>query len=204
MGGAVWRLPPRPPHRVEAACGYCAAGPAGVPAAAPHAALADGRRYSRLLCAAHCLPALHQPPCGRRLASTTPGSPSPAPAPPAHPRRYRKRHKHIDEEVVKRWAYQILCGLVYLHGHSPPIIHRDLKCDNIFINGSGAERRPLVPGWLRVLLLQGCSAAAVAMCAQQPSARSGAVVCVVPSFCRAAAALWRALSCPPSPRLLCP
>jgi serine/threonine protein kinase len=54
--------------------------------------------------------------------------------------RYRKRHKHIDEEVLKRWAWQILCGLVYLHGHSPPIIHRDLKCDNIFINGSGKGR----------------------------------------------------------------
>lgn len=37
---------------------------------------------------------------------------------------------------MKRWAWQILCGLVYLHGHTPPIIHRDLKCDNIFINGS--------------------------------------------------------------------
>ena len=61
------------------------------------------------------------------------------PAPAMH--RYRKRHKHIDEEVLKRWAWQILCGLVYLHGHNPPIIHRDLKCDNIFINGSG--------GWVR-------------------------------------------------------
>ena len=50
--------------------------------------------------------------------------------------RYRKRHRHIDEEVLKRWALQILCGLVYLHGHNPPIIHRDLKCDNLFINGS--------------------------------------------------------------------
>ena len=50
--------------------------------------------------------------------------------------RYRKRHKHIDPEVLKRWAWQILCGLVYLHGHTPPIIHRDLKSDNIFINGS--------------------------------------------------------------------
>ena len=42
----------------------------------------------------------------------------------------------IDDEVLKRWAWQILCGLVYLHGHNPPIIHRDLKCDNIFINGA--------------------------------------------------------------------
>eukprot|EP00884_Botryococcus_braunii_P009087 jgi/Botrbrau1/1817/Bobra.146_1s0015.1 len=51
-------------------------------------------------------------------------------------RQYRKKHKHVDSEVLKRWAWQILCGLVYLHGHTPPIIHRDLKCDNIFINGS--------------------------------------------------------------------
>ena len=41
--------------------------------------------------------------------------------------------------VLKRWAWQILQGLVYLHGHSPPIIHRDLKCDNIFIHGVTGE-----------------------------------------------------------------
>jgi serine/threonine protein kinase len=41
--------------------------------------------------------------------------------------RYRKKHKHIDEQVLKRWAWQILQGLVYLHAHDPPIIHRDLK-----------------------------------------------------------------------------
>ncbi|GIL91129.1 hypothetical protein Vretimale_9576 [Volvox reticuliferus] len=51
-------------------------------------------------------------------------------------RQYRKKHKHIDEQVLKRWAWQILQGLVYLHGHNPPIIHRDLKCDNIFVNGT--------------------------------------------------------------------
>jgi serine/threonine protein kinase len=50
--------------------------------------------------------------------------------------RYRKRHRNIDEQVLKRWAWQILQGLVYLHGHNPPIIHRDLKCDNIFVNGN--------------------------------------------------------------------
>ncbi|CAG9463388.1 unnamed protein product [Pedinophyceae sp. YPF-701] len=54
-------------------------------------------------------------------------------------RQYRKEHRHLDPKVLKRWGYQILMGLAYLHGHEPPIIHRDLKCDNIFINGSSGE-----------------------------------------------------------------
>jgi len=49
--------------------------------------------------------------------------PAPTP-PPAARRRYRKKHKTIDESVLKRWAWQILQGLVYLHAHDPPIIHR--------------------------------------------------------------------------------
>ncbi|KAF9922566.1 hypothetical protein FBU30_007317 [Linnemannia zychae] len=45
----------------------------------------------------------------------------------------------LKPKVVKSWCRQILLGLAYLHTHNPPIIHRDLKCDNIFINGNNGQ-----------------------------------------------------------------
>ena len=48
---------------------------------------------------------------------------------------YLKRFKTIKTQVLKSWCRQILKGLMFLHTRSPPVIHRDLKCDNIFITG---------------------------------------------------------------------
>nr|XP_043630219.1 probable serine/threonine-protein kinase WNK4 [Erigeron canadensis] len=54
-------------------------------------------------------------------------------------REFRMKHKLIDLKAVKNWARQILGGLVYLHSQEPPIIHGDLSCDNIFVNGCRGE-----------------------------------------------------------------
>jgi len=50
----------------------------------------------------------------------------------------RKFKVHKEEKrinVMKKWCRQILKGLAYLHSRNPPVIHRDLKCDNVFISG---------------------------------------------------------------------
>lgn len=55
--------------------------------------------------------------------------------------RYLKRFKgtKINLKILRGWSRQILKGLQFLHTRTPPIIHRDLKCDNIFVNGTNGN-----------------------------------------------------------------
>lgn len=48
---------------------------------------------------------------------------------------YLRRFREMKLKLLQRWSFQILKGLQFLHSRSPPILHRDLKCDNIFITG---------------------------------------------------------------------
>lgn len=68
------------------------------------------------------------------------------------------KHRKVDPKAIKNWARQILKGLNYLHSQNPPVIHRDLKCDNIFVNGNTGEVKIGDLGLATVL--------------QQPTARS--------------------------------
>jgi WNK lysine deficient protein kinase len=55
---------------------------------------------------------------------------------------YLKKFKHPHLRVIKQWCKEILEGLKYLHSQKPyPIIHRDLKSDNIFVSSSTGEVR---------------------------------------------------------------
>ncbi|KAF3453351.1 hypothetical protein FNV43_RR03791 [Rhamnella rubrinervis] len=51
-------------------------------------------------------------------------------------REYRKKHRHVSMKALKKWSKQILEGLDYLHTHEPCVIHRDLNCSNVFVNGN--------------------------------------------------------------------
>ena len=51
------------------------------------------------------------------------------------------KNKDISIEAIKKWSAQILRGLAYLHSRSPPIIHKDLKCSNLYIDGATSAVR---------------------------------------------------------------
>lgn len=46
------------------------------------------------------------------------------------------KHKHLGLKAIKKWARQLLDGLRYLHNQADgPLVHGDLRCDKIYING---------------------------------------------------------------------
>ncbi|XP_074358095.1 putative serine/threonine-protein kinase WNK11 [Apium graveolens] len=54
-------------------------------------------------------------------------------------RKFRMKHKGVELKAIRKWAKQILEGLCYLHSSNPPVVHGDLNCDEVFINGNGGE-----------------------------------------------------------------
>lgn len=53
----------------------------------------------------------------------------------------RVGREEVTPEVIAGWCRMTLEGLHYLHTRRPPVIHRDLKCDNLLINGHTGEIR---------------------------------------------------------------
>ncbi|KAJ5066438.1 wnk kinase isoform m [Anaeramoeba ignava] len=51
-------------------------------------------------------------------------------------RNYIDKVKSLSTKAIRNFSRQILEGIYYLHSRDPPIIHRDIKCDNIFFDGS--------------------------------------------------------------------
>jgi WNK lysine deficient protein kinase len=54
-------------------------------------------------------------------------------------REYIGKIGEVNIKIIKKWAKQILEGINYLHTQDPPVIHRDIKCENIFVDSSNGE-----------------------------------------------------------------
>ena len=79
---------------------------------------------------------------------------------------YVTRHGPATEEQARAWMDQVLDALDYLHGQTPPIIHRDVKPANIRITPAGEA--VLVDFGLTKLLTPGVLTASVVQKAGSP------------------------------------
>lgn len=54
-------------------------------------------------------------------------------------RDYVQQHQQLDSNALRKFCKQILQGLEYLHSREPSVIHGDLRCDKIYVNGHSGE-----------------------------------------------------------------
>lgn len=45
-------------------------------------------------------------------------------------------HQQLGADALRKFSRQILEGIEYLHSQAPPIVHGDLRCDKIYVNGN--------------------------------------------------------------------
>lgn len=53
--------------------------------------------------------------------------------------RFLWRKVHMKANVMRNWCSQVLDGLHYLHTRRPPMLHRTLHCDTVFISGNVSQ-----------------------------------------------------------------
>uniref|UniRef100_A0A803MTB0 non-specific serine/threonine protein kinase n=1 Tax=Chenopodium quinoa TaxID=63459 RepID=A0A803MTB0_CHEQI len=52
---------------------------------------------------------------------------------------YLRNHKISGHNAIQNWSDQILRGIGYLHNQTPQIVHRDIICENIYVNGETGD-----------------------------------------------------------------
>ncbi len=74
----------------------------------------------------------------------------------------KQNNTFLDEENVLGWANQLAEALTYLHGQTPPLVHRDVKPSNLKITPNGVLKlvdfglvKALVPDEMTITVIQG-------------------------------------------------
>jgi eukaryotic-like serine/threonine-protein kinase len=74
----------------------------------------------------------------------------------------KQKNSFLSEENVLIWANQLAEALTYLHGQTPPLVHRDVKPSNLKITPNGLLKlvdfglvKALVPDEMTITVIQG-------------------------------------------------
>lgn len=51
-------------------------------------------------------------------------------------REFIQEHNQLGLDALRKFSKQILEGIDYLHSQDPPVVHGDLRCDKIYVNGN--------------------------------------------------------------------